>query len=76
MDGKDERLRFKAQGITCRACASDMETVLNNKDGITSATVDYDTETVDVRFDPSALDKKDIFSAVRKLVFKLDVLKD
>ncbi|MCK4910052.1 MAG: heavy-metal-associated domain-containing protein [Thermodesulfovibrionales bacterium] len=71
-----ERMRFKAHGITCRDCAADMETVLTQKDGINSATVDYNTDIIDVSFNPGSMDKKDVYKAVRKLGFKVDILKD
>ena len=70
------RMRFKAHNISCRECASDMETVLTEQDGINSATVDYDTDIIDVSFNPLSLDKKDIYKAVRKMGFKIDILKD
>ena len=76
MDDKAMKMRFKAHGLTCRECASDMETILTEKDGITRASVDYDTDIIDVSFDPEHMDKKDVFLAVRKLGFKVEILKD
>ena len=73
---RTDKMRFKAHGITCRECAADIETVLNEKDGITSASVDYDTDIVEVNFDPGHMDKKDVYKAVRKIGFKIDILKD
>ncbi len=74
--GKTGRMRFKAHGITCRDCAADIETVLIEKDGITSASVDYDTDIIDVSFNTEHMDKKDVYKAVRKIGFKVDILKD
>ncbi len=70
------RMRFKAHNLICRGCAADMETVLAQKDGITRATVDYDTDIIDVSFNTENLDKKDVYKAVRRMGFKIDILKD
>jgi len=69
-------MRFKLHGITCRECASDMEKVLGEREGIDLANVDYDNDTVEVSFDSEALEKKDVYMAVRRMGFKVDILKD
>lgn len=69
-------MRFKLQGITCRECASDMEKVLGEREGIDLASVDYDNDTVEVSFDSEALAKRDVYIAVRRMGFKVDILED
>jgi Cu+-exporting ATPase len=76
MEKKQDKMRFKLKGITCRECASDMERILGEKEGIDLASVDYDSDTVEVSFDTEALKKKDVYFAVRKLGFKVDKVED
>jgi Cu+-exporting ATPase len=76
MEKKQDKMRFKLQGITCRECAADMENILGEREGIDLASVDYDNDTVEVSFDSEALEKKDVYLAVRRLGFKVDILKD
>ena len=76
MEKKRDKMRFKLQGITCRECASDMENILGEIQGIDVASVDYDNDTVEVSFDSEALEKKDVYMAMRRLGFKVDILKD
>ena len=76
MEKKQDKMRFKLQGITCRECASDMENILGERDGIELASVDYDNDTVEVSFDSEALEKKDVYMAVRRLGFKVDKVED
>jgi Cu+-exporting ATPase len=73
---RTDKMRFKTQGITCRECAADMEKVLKDKDGIKSVSVDYDTDIVDISFDTNTLTKKDVYTTVRKIGVRLEILKD
>jgi Cu+-exporting ATPase len=67
-------LIFKAEGITCLSCAGDMETVLQEKEGIINASVDFAEETVTVRYNPRKLDRKEVFFAVRKLGYTIKII--
>ncbi|MFC3881299.1 heavy metal translocating P-type ATPase [Algoriphagus namhaensis] len=44
---------FPVTGMTCAACASSVETILQYTDGVKSASVNYATQTVKVEFDAS-----------------------
>ncbi len=74
-DGVRE-IRFQAEDITCSSCAEDMEKILRETAGIVDATVNFSNETVHVRYDPALLDKKQVFSAVRRLGYPLRLLSE
>jgi Cu+-exporting ATPase len=76
MSENEKTLKLKAKDITCSGCAMDMENILNEKDGIIEAKVDFSAGTVDVRHDPGKIDSKKVFDEVRKLGFKTEVIKD
>ena len=67
-------LIFKAEDITCSSCAADMEKILQEKEGIINASVDYAEETVRVRYNPQLLNRKEVFLAVRKLGYKIKII--
>jgi len=67
-------LIFKAEDITCSSCAADMEKILQEKEGIINAAVNFADETVCVRYNPQKLDRKEVFLAVRKLGYKIKII--
>lgn len=44
---------FPVTGMTCAACASSVETILQYTDGVRSASVNFATQTVQVEYEPS-----------------------
>lgn len=56
-----QKQTFPVTGMTCAACASSVETILQYTDGVKSASVNFATNTVQVEFDdstnPDALNK-------------------
>jgi copper chaperone CopZ len=67
---------FQADGLTCAGCAGDMETILREREGILDASVDYAEERICVKYDPSVLDRKAVFSAVRQLGYTVRILEE
>ncbi len=51
-----------------------MEKILQEKEGISNAAVNFAEETVSVRYDPQKLDRKEVFFAVRKLGYKIRII--
>ncbi|WP_338218586.1 heavy metal translocating P-type ATPase [Algoriphagus sp. oki45] len=49
--GKLHKETFPVTGMTCAACASSVETILQYTDGVKSAAVNFATNTVQVEFD-------------------------
>lgn len=66
----EKELKLEVIGIVCTGCAEDMQTVLEQRDGITSARVNYAEGTVDVVYDPDVIDARGVFAAVSRLGFK------
>jgi Cu+-exporting ATPase len=75
MDKKEGAfLKLQLEGIVCTGCAQDMETILNNTDGILKASVSFADGTVSIQYDPEVIDKKQVFYTVRKLGFKTKII--
>ncbi|MDP2168082.1 MAG: heavy metal-associated domain-containing protein [Thermodesulfovibrionales bacterium] len=60
-------LDFTVEGITCAGCATDIETVLGNMDGVLKADVDYAENIVHVEYDPVEVQEEKIILALRGL---------
>ncbi|MFZ2197681.1 MAG: heavy metal-associated domain-containing protein [Thermodesulfovibrionales bacterium] len=74
MEENTKELFFKAEDITCSSCATDMENILQETEGIINAAVDFAEETVLVRYNPQKLGRKEVFFAVRKLGYKIKII--
>ena len=60
-------LDFKISGMTCAACSSRIERVLNRTEGVDTANVNLVTEQAHIMFDPDKMNKDEIFEKVSKL---------
>ncbi|WP_425807331.1 heavy metal translocating P-type ATPase [Desulfitobacterium sp. Sab5] len=63
--GEEGKEQFKVSGMSCANCALTIEKKLKNTTGISSANVNFATETVSVEFDPSIVNLEGIFEQVR-----------
>lgn len=61
-----QKVRFQIEGMTCQACASRIEKVLNKKDFIESAGVNFASEEAQVVFDDSQTSAADIAKIIEK----------
>ncbi len=61
---KEEKV--KISGMTCTACASRVERVMNKLEGVDSASVNFATETLSIKYDNEKLNSSDIEKAVEK----------
>ncbi|PSJ79295.1 heavy metal translocating P-type ATPase [Neisseria iguanae] len=64
-----KKVRFQIEGMTCQACASRIEKVLNKKDFIESAGVNFASEEAQVIFDDSRSSIADITQIIKKTGF-------
>lgn len=62
-----ERLEFDVFGMTCAACSTRIEKVLNKQEGISVANVNLATESAAVEYNPSLLTEQDIITRIQKL---------
>ena len=60
-----QKIRFQIEGMTCQACASRIEKVLNKKDFVESAGVNFASEEAQVTFDDSKTSIADIIAPGR-----------
>ncbi|HEZ4107196.1 TPA: copper-translocating P-type ATPase [Neisseria meningitidis] len=61
-----QKIRFQIEGMTCQACASRIEKVLNKKDFVESAGVNFASEEAQVTFDDSKTSAADIAKIIEK----------
>ena len=74
MEEDSQEIMFQAEGITCLGCAGDMEDILRQTEGIIDAAVNYNLETIYVKFNPQKFNKKEVSFAVRKLGYKIKII--
>jgi Cu+-exporting ATPase len=62
-----QKTEFDVQGMTCAACSTRIEKVLNKQAGIKQASVNLAAESAAVEYNPNALEISDIIGRIRKL---------
>ncbi|GAB3789854.1 heavy metal translocating P-type ATPase [Virgibacillus kimchii] len=62
-----EETEFDIQGMTCAACSSRIEKVLNKQAGVKEASVNLATESAVVEYNPNTLEISDIIGRIKKL---------
>src|SRR3989338_4164648 len=65
---------FKIGGMHCASCAGTIERVLGKTAGVSSASVNFATESALVDFDESAVSEPDLAKAVESVGYKLVVV--
>src|SRR5699024_7241114 len=64
---KEERIEFKLTGMTCAACSSQIDKVLNKTEGISSATVNLATEIASIDYHPDLITPDEMIKKIDKL---------
>ena len=64
-----QKVRFQIEGMTCQACASRIEKVLNKKDFVAEAGVNFANEEAQVVFDTDKASVQDIAAIIEKTGF-------
>ncbi len=67
---KEKEVIIPIQGMTCAACSSRIERVLNKKDGISMASVNLTTEKAAIKYNPDTIRLSEIKQAIEKIGFK------
>ncbi|HEU5251871.1 MAG TPA: heavy metal translocating P-type ATPase [Solirubrobacterales bacterium] len=65
-DGREERLEFPIEGMTCSSCAGRVEKSLNRIEGV-EASVNFATERASVNFDPALVEPEELVGAVESV---------
>lgn len=74
MEKTAKQINIQVEGISCTGCATDIETILRNTDGILDAKVIYATGIIKIEYDPSEIELGQIFSIVKKIGFNIKTL--
>lgn len=67
MSSNSKEVTMQITGMTCAACSTRIEKVLNKMDGVEQANVNLAVETAKVQFDPNKITVADLESRVEKL---------
>ncbi|MEM3101741.1 MAG: heavy metal-associated domain-containing protein [Candidatus Nitrosotenuis sp.] len=67
-------LRFFIDGITCTGCVEDIERLLIEEDGISSASVNYADGVIDIEYDPRIINEETISTIIKRLGLKINAI--
>ncbi|WP_170007465.1 heavy metal translocating P-type ATPase [Bacillus fonticola] len=73
---QEEKVKLNLIGMTCAACATRIEKVLNKVEGVTSATVNLATEKANVEFIPGNTHVDQLIAAVKKAGYDAKTIGD
>lgn len=68
-----DKVTLNLQGMSCAACAANIEKVLNKTDGVISASVNLPLEKAIVEFDSSRVSVREIIAAIQKIGYGASV---
>lgn len=63
-------LKFYVEGMHCGACATGIQMIVSQMDGVKSVFVDYDKKEGSVEFDSSKTSQEAIFKSIEELGYK------
>ena len=66
-----ESMSLSITGMTCAACAKNIERVVNKQEGITKSQVNYGTEKLNLEFDESKINYEKISAVVQRAGYTL-----
>ncbi|MBF0751427.1 copper-translocating P-type ATPase [Pasteurella sp. WM03] len=73
---QSKKIILQIEGMTCQSCANRIEKVLNKKNFVKQAGVNFAVEEAQVEFDPTLANEKDILDIIQKTGFKGILKKD
>ena len=68
--GKSKELTIRIRGMHCAGCAAGIEKRLSKVEGVTRVQVNFTTETAAVDYEPSVLDKENIFDKITEIGYR------
>src|SRR5690625_4922065 len=72
---EEAKLELQLIGMTCAACASRIEKVLQKKSGVIKASVNLAAETASLTYYPDLISEKDIIDSIQKIGYDAAVRK-
>ncbi|NEN75978.1 cadmium-translocating P-type ATPase [Pelistega sp. NLN82] len=76
MSNTPKKLSFAIDGMTCQACAMRIEKVLNKKDGVVQAQVNFASEEAQVLVSDHKLSAQDIIGFIQKTGYRASLKKE
>lgn len=64
------QIQFQIKGMTCQACANRIEKVLNKKDFVQAASVNFASETAQIQFDDTQTSPEQLIQIIEKTGFQ------
>lgn len=64
------KVNFKIEGMHCGACATGIEMLLSNKEGVLKVKVDYNKKTGEVEYDSEKVKLEDLIKEVGELGYR------
>jgi len=71
-----QKIRYHIDGMTCQACASRIEKVLNKKTFITAASVNFASEEAQITYDDSQTDPAALIALINKTGYSASLPQD
>ena len=68
-----DKVTLDLQGMSCASCAANIEKILNKKDGVISASVNFPLEKAFVEFDSSRISVREIIAAIQGIGYGASV---
>ncbi|MCH8741668.1 heavy-metal-associated domain-containing protein [Patescibacteria group bacterium] len=65
-----KKVQFSIEGMHCGSCAAGIKMVLDNTDGVLSASADWDSKNGEVEYDEEKIKLEDILKAIGELGYK------
>lgn len=70
MDDTESRtVILEVDGMTCSGCAASIEGILKREAGVESATVDFESRTTTIRYDPAQTNPESLAGRVTRAGF-------
>lgn len=66
-----KKITFLIEGMHCGSCAAGIQMLLQNTEGVLSASADYSKKTGEVEFDEEKIKLEDIVKAVQELGYTM-----
>lgn len=67
-----EKIELKIEGMHCGACATGIQMMVEQMDGVGSVAVDYGSKKGTFEFDPQKIGKDEIVKAISELGYKAE----
>lgn len=62
-----DKIELNIEGMHCGSCATGIQMLVSQMDGVKSVFVDYESKKGEVEFDPSKVTKENIVKAIAEL---------